>query len=66
MACTPNGNSQMINPAELIELADRIDNRLGPISGRMADRIAVLLRQIAMTQNAGSPLPKTPAGGDAA
>jgi hypothetical protein len=56
----------MINPAELIELADRIDNRLGPISGRMADRIAVLLRQIAMTQNAGSPLPKTPAGGDAA
>lgn len=33
--------------AELIRIADEIDNRLGPISGRTADRIAVLLRQAA-------------------
>lgn len=31
----------------LIEWADKIDNRLGPISGRDADNLAVLLRATA-------------------
>ncbi len=33
--------------AELLETADLIDNRLGPLPGALADRLAVLLRQIA-------------------
>lgn len=37
----------MTSPSDLIKLADQIDSRLGPISGRTADRIAVVLRNIA-------------------
>lgn len=34
-------------PANLIASADEIDNRLGPLSGRSSDRIAVELREAA-------------------
>lgn len=33
-----------MTPAHLVELADKIDRRLGPISGREADHLAVALR----------------------
>lgn len=36
----------------LIDCADKIDNRLGPISGKDADALAVLLRDAVITLNA--------------
>lgn len=37
----------MVTPDILIAHADKIDGRLGPISGRDADRLAVVLREAA-------------------
>ena len=42
----------MATPQVLIFLADKIDHRLGPITGRDADHLAVVLREVA-TQIAG-------------
>ncbi len=42
----------MVTAESLIAQADKIDNRLGPIPGREADRLAVMLREVA-TQIAG-------------
>lgn len=35
----------MIEPSQLIASANEIDNRIGPVPGRSADRIAVELRK---------------------
>jgi len=45
-----------ITPERLIEMADKIDRRLGPIPGGDADRLAVVLRRAA-AQLAGTPHP---------
>ena len=42
----PKGSIGM-TPQDAIEWADAIDRRLGPISGRQADALAVFLRRVA-------------------
>ncbi len=36
-----------ISPENLVQWADKIDNRLGPIEGRDADTLAQILRTVA-------------------
>lgn len=42
-----SGRLTIVTPETLIAQADEIDRRVGPISGRTADRLAVMLREAA-------------------
>jgi hypothetical protein len=38
---------ERLDPSKMLRWADEIDNRLSPIPGRVADQLAVILRQAA-------------------